>query len=344
MIHDTSIVRVPASYRAMAFDGSTRLQPVELPLGAPGVHELLLRVHTCGVCRTDLHLVDGELATSTRPVVPGHQIVGTVIARGAEVCAFEIGDRIGASWLHDSCLRCRWCEGGRENLCPDARFTGLHTHGGYATHARVDARFCMPLPPGYDDVHAAPLLCAGLIGYRALRAAGVDARRIGVYGFGAAGHLVAQAAIAQGREVYAFTRDGDVEAQALARRLGATWAGASDAPSPVPLDAAVLFAPIGALVPKALADVAPGGTVVCGGIHMSDIPSFPYRVLWGERTIRSIANLTRADGTGFMALAERVKFDCETEVFALADANEALDRLRGGRITGAAVLDCSIAP
>ena len=177
MIHDASIVRVPASYRAMAFDGSTRLQPVELPLGAPDAHELLLRVHTCGVCRTDLHLVDGELATPTRPVVPGHQIVGTVIARGAEVCAFEIGDRIGASWLHDSCLRCRWCEGGRENLCPDARFTGLHTHGGYATHARVDARFCMPLPPGYDDVHAAPLLCAGLIGYRALRAAGVAAQQ-----------------------------------------------------------------------------------------------------------------------------------------------------------------------
>lgn len=344
MIHDASIPRVPASYRAMAFDGAARLRPVELPLGAPGAHEVLLRVHTCGVCRTDLHLVDGDLAPPTRPVVPGHQIVGTVIARGSAVVAFDIGDRIGASWLHDSCLSCRWCDTGRENLCPDARFTGLHTHGGYATHARVDARFCMPLPPGYDDVHAAPLLCAGLIGYRALRAAGEEARRIGVYGFGAAGHLVAQAAIAEGREVYAFTRDGDVEAQALARRLGASWAGASDAPSPVPLDAAVLFAPIGALVPKALADVAPGGTVVCGGIHMSDIPSFPYRVLWGERTIRSIANLTRADGIGFMALAEQVKFDCETEVFALGDANEALDRLRGGRITGAAVLDCSIAP
>jgi propanol-preferring alcohol dehydrogenase len=335
---------LPATFRAMAFDGSSRLRPIELPLAAPGPHGLVLRVSACGVCRTDLHVVDGELVPPSLPLVPGHEIVGTVVGRGAEVAGFDLGDRVGAVWLRDTCLHCRWCDAGRENLCRSARFNGLHAHGGYATHAVVDARFCVPLPGRYDDVHAAPLLCAGLIGYRALRAAGDDARRIGIYGFGAAGHLLAQAAIHEGREVFAFTRAGDAAAQALARRLGAAWAGDSTQPAPVELDAAILFAPVGSLVPKALTDVAPGGTVVCGGIHMSDIPSFPYRILWEERVVRSIANLTRADATGFMALAARAPLDCATETFALADANEALGRLRGGRITGAAVLDCSAAP
>jgi propanol-preferring alcohol dehydrogenase len=334
----------PPTFRAMAFDGGRRLRAVELPLAPPGPHELVLRVRTCGVCRTDLHLVDGDLAPPRLPIVPGHEIVGTVLARGGAVTAFEVGDRVGAAWLHDTCLRCRWCDAGRENLCRDARFTGLHAHGGFATHASVDARFCVALPDRYDDVRAAPLLCAGLIGWRTLRMAGDDARRIGIYGFGAAGHLVAQAAIHQGREVWAFTRAGDADAQALALRLGARWAGDSAQPSPEPLDAALLFAPDGTLVPKALQDLAPGGTVVCGGIHMSEIPAFPYRILWEERAVRSVANLTRADATGFMALAAGAGLEIETEVFALADANEALDRLRDGRITGAAVLDCRTPP
>jgi propanol-preferring alcohol dehydrogenase len=335
---------IPAHFRAMAFDGGARLRAVELPMPVPGPWQLLLRVHTCGVCRTDLHLVDGDLRPPALPVVPGHEIVGTVLARGARAAGFAPGARVGAAWLHDTCLHCRWCDAGRENLCRDARFNGLHVHGGYATHALVDVRFSVHLPAGYDDVQVAPLLCAGLIGYRALRAAGDDARRIGVYGFGAAGHLVAQAAIAEGREVWAFTRAGDTAAQALALTLGARWAGDSTQPAPEPLDAALLFAPVGALVPKALVDVLPGGTVVCGGIHMSDIPSFPYRILWEERTIRSIANLTRADATGFMQLAARVPFSCSTETFALADANRAIEALREGRITGAAVLDCSVGP
>jgi propanol-preferring alcohol dehydrogenase len=335
---------IPATFRAMAFDGGPRLRAVTLPLAPPGPHELLMRVSTCGVCRTDLHLVDGDLVPDALPRVPGHEIVGTVIARGERARGYAIGERVGAAWLHDTCLRCRWCEGGRENLCREARFTGLHVDGGFATHVRVDARFCVPIPETYDDVQAAPLLCAGLIGFRALRAAGGDARRIGIYGFGAAGHLVAQAARHEGREVFAFTRDGDRAAQALARSLGARWAGGSGEPAPEPLDAAILFAPVGALVPKALADVAPGGTVVCGGIHMSDIPSFPYRILWEERVVRSIANLTRADATGFMQLAARTRFVSTTETFALADADEALARLRDGRLTGAAVLDCTVAP
>lgn len=334
---------IPDRFHAMAFDGSPSLRPVELPLPPPGPHELVMRVHVCGVCRTDLHVVDGDLRPPTLPIVPGHEIVGTVIAVGSRADGWRVGERVGAAWMRSTCLHCRWCDTGRENLCADARFNGLHAHGGYATHAVVDARFAVPLPDGYDDVQAAPLLCAGLIGYRALRAAG-DAARLGIYGFGAAGHLVAQMAIAEGRSVYAFTRAGDADAQALAQRLGAAWAGASEAPAPVPLDAAILFAPVGALVPKALGDLAPGGTVVCGGIHMSDVPAFPYRILWQERSIRSIANLTRADASGFMALAAHTPIRCETRVFPLAAANDALDALRSGRLTGAAVLDCSRAP
>ena len=336
---------LPATYRAMAFDGrDRRLRPIELPLAPPGPHQLVLRVRTCGVCRTDLHLVDGDLVPPALPIVPGHEIVGTVLARGAAVQAFAIGDRVGAAWLHGTCLHCRWCDSGRENLCRDARFNGLHVHGGYATHAVVDARFCVALPERYDDVQAAPLLCAGLIGFRTLGLAGGDPRRIGIYGFGAAGHLIAQVAVHDGREVHAFTRPGDAAAQALARRVGATWAGDAGQPSPVPLDAALIFASAGELVPKALADLLPGGTVVCGGIHMTDIPTFPYRLLWEERVVRSVANLTRADATGFMAVAARVPLEIATETWPLADANRALDRLRDGRLSGAAVLDCSIAP
>jgi propanol-preferring alcohol dehydrogenase len=336
---------LPATYRAMAFDGHDRhLRPIELPLAAPGAHQLVLRVRTCGVCRTDLHLVDGDLAPPALPIVPGHEIVGTVLARGSAVSGFAIGDRVGAAWLHDTCLRCRWCDSGRENLCREARFNGLHVHGGYATHAVVDARFCVALPERYDDVRAAPLLCAGLIGFRTLGLAGSDPQRIGIYGFGAAGHLIAQVAAHDGREVYAFTRPGDATAQALARRVGACWAGDSTRPSPVPLDAALIFASAGELVPKALADLLPGGTVVCGGIHMSDIPAFPYRLLWEERVVRSVANLTRADANGFMAVAARVPLAITTETYALADANRALDRLRDGRLSGAAVLDCSTPP
>ncbi len=329
---------LPATFRAMAFDGGRRLRPIELPLAPPGPHELVIRVRTCGVCRTDLHVVDGELAPPRLPIVPGHEIVGTVLARGASVTAFEPGDRVGAAWLHDTCLHCRRCDAGRENLCPDARFNGLHAHGGFATHATVDARFCVPLPARYDDVRAAPLLCAGLIGYRTLRMAGDDARRIGVYGFGAAGHLVAQAAIREGREVYAFTRDGDAAAQALALLLGARWAGGASAPAPVPLDAALLFAPVGALVPKALADLARGGTVVCAGIHMSDIPAFPYAILWHERRVVSVANLTRADGEAFVALAARIPIRTQTTAYPLERANDALADLKSGALTGAAVL------
>ena len=335
------LASLPETFEAMAFDGGVALSWRRFPLRAPGPHELLVRVRACGVCRTDLHIVDGELAPPALPVVPGHEVVGTVLACGSLAEGFAVGDRVGVAWLHDTCLHCRWCDSGRENLCPDARFTGLHVHGGYATHALADARFCLHVPPAYGDVEATPLLCAGLIGFRALRAAGDDARRIGIYGFGAAGHLVAQAALHEGREVFAFTRPGDEAAQALARSLGASWAGDSSQPAPQPLDAALLFAPLGALVPKALLDVAPGGTVVCGGIHMSDIPSFPYRILWQERCVRSIANLTRADGTGFMQMAERFRFRVQTETYTLRDANFALAQLRSGSITGAAVLDCT---
>jgi alcohol dehydrogenase, propanol-preferring len=336
----TESLPLPTAADAMAFVGRPTLEPHSVPIRPPLGHQLLLRVHACGVCRTDLHIVDGDLNPPRLPVVPGHEVVGSVLATGPDAQGFRVGDRVGVAWLHDTCLACRWCGSGRENLCPDARFTGLQADGGYATHMLADARFCLHLPPGYDDIAAAPLLCAGLIGYRALRAAGDAARRIGIYGFGAAGHLVAQTAIHQGREVYAFTRRGDDAAQALALALGAAWAGDSTQAAPVPLEAAILFAPVGALVPKALEDVEPGGTVVCGGIHMTDIPSFPYRLLWQERTVRSIANLTRADGSEFMALAAQFRLQVETTRFALRDANEALAQLRDGRLTGAAVLDC----
>lgn len=306
------------------------------PVPVPGAGKVLIQVRACAVCRTDLHIVDGELPTLTLPRVPGHEIVGTVTAVGPGV-ALAVGTRVGVPWLASTCGHCDYCRSGRENLCADARFTGCHVDGGYAEFALADHRYCLALPDSLDDVHAAPLLCAGLIGYRALRLTGA-ARRIGLYGFGAAAHLVAQLAIAQGREVYAFVRPGDLDAERFARSLGAKWAGASDAAPPIPLDAAIIFAPVGALVPAALAAVARGGTVVCAGIHMSDIPQFPYSLLWGERSLVSVANLTRLDGEEFMALAATLDLRPEVEVHPLAEANLALARLRAGQVSGAAVL------
>jgi len=324
--------------RAMVFDGENpRLREAELPDPAPGEGELLLDVRACGVCRTDLHVVDGDLEHPKKPVIPGHEIVGTVAGLGAGVTGFATGDRVGVPWLGHTCGHCRFCADGRENLCDAPGFTGYTIDGGYATRTVADGRYCFHLPRQYSDVEAAPLLCAGLIGYRSLAMAG-DAQRIGIYGFGAAAHIVAQVARHQGRTVYAFTRPGDTAAQQFARRLGAAWAGGSDERAPEALDAALLFAPVGALVPAALRAVTKGGTVVCGGIHMSDIPSFPYAWLWEERRIVSVANLTREDGTTFMAIAARHKLEIETTRYPLARANEALADLREGRLTGAAVL------
>ena len=304
---------------------------------APGPGQVLLRVSACGVCRTDLHIVDGELPALGRPVVPGHEIVGTVVATGPGVERFRSGERVGVPWLGWTCGHCGYCASGRENLCEAARFTGYQIDGGYADYALADSRYCFAVPEPYSDAEAAPLLCAGLIGYRALVMAG-EARRLGIYGFGAAAHIVAQVARFQGRDLFAFTRPGDAAARDFALSLGAAWAGDSTASPPEPLDAALLFAPVGALVPAALRAVAKGGTVVCAGIHMSDIPSFPYRILWGERRIVSVANLTRRDGTEFLALAPRVPVRTTVETFPLEQANEALARLRAGRINGAAVL------
>jgi len=309
----------------------------EIAAPRPGPGEVLLEVSACGVCRTDLHIADGELEGGRLPIVPGHEIVGVVVARGEGAQRFAEGERVGVPWLGASCGRCDYCRSGRENLCDLARFTGFHRDGGYAEYALADERFCFALPPSYGDVEAAPLLCAGLIGYRALAMAG-DARRIGIYGFGAAAHIVAQVAVFQGRELYAFTRPGDAAAQAFALKLGCRWAGDSTGPAPEPLDAALLFAPVGALVPAALAATRKGGTVVCAGIHMSDIPSFPYSLLWGERSVRSVANLTRRDGEEFLRLAPAAGVRTEVRRYALSEANAALGDLRRGALNGAAVL------
>jgi propanol-preferring alcohol dehydrogenase len=323
--------------RAMVLEGPhSPLALSERNPPEPGPGEVLIRVGACAVCRTDLHLVDAELPGIRYPVVPGHEIVGAVAACGPGV-SLARGARLGIPWLGWTCGHCRFCESGRENLCDAARFTGYQLDGGFADYVVADARYCLPIPAGIDDVHAAPLLCAGLIGYRALGMCG-DARRIGLYGFGAAAHLVAQAAMFQGRQCLAFVRPGDAAAAGFAMELGCAWAGGSDQAPPEPLDAAIIFAPVGSLVPAALAAVRKGGVVVCGGIHMSDIPSFPYALLWGERSICSVANLTRADGIAFMELAAKMPLRVEVQVFALPDANEALARLRRGELTGAAVL------
>lgn len=341
--------------RAMVFEQVGRpLRAVELPIPQPRPGQLLLRVHACGVCRTDLHLLDGEVQIAQPPRVLGHQIVATVEAHGraadapasdrtktgrlapGELAAF-VGRRVGVPWLGWTCGECAYCRSGRENLCPRALFTGRDIDGGMAEHAVADERYCFPIPAGYPDEQAAPLLCAGLIGYRALRLCG-DARRLGLYGFGAAAHILAQVAAAQGRGVYAFTRTGDAAAQRFALELGAVWAGDSSEAPPERLDAAIVFAPDGALVPAALRALAPGGTVVCGGIQMSEIPAFPYELLWQERSVRSVANLTRRDAKEFLALAPRVPVKTHVTVYPLEEANRALEDLRAGRFTGAAVL------
>lgn len=312
------------------------LVPDELAVPQPGPGELLLQVSACGVCRTDLHVVDGELPGVRYPLTPGHEIVGRVVSAGADA-RFAVDERVGVPWLGATCGRCRWCREGRENLCEQARFTGHTREGGYAEYAVANADYCFAIPAGYDDAEAAPLLCAGLIGYRAWQAAG-DARALGLYGFGASAHLLAQLATAHGQRVFAFTRPGDAKAQQFALSLGAAWAGASDETPPELLDAAILFAPVGALVPAALAATRKAGRVVCAGIHMSDIPSFPYRLLWEERSIVSVANLTRKDGEEFMRLAGEIPLRVSVERVPLAQANEALARLRGGELRGAAVL------
>ena len=313
------------------------LESAELPRPAPGPGQVLIKVNACAVCRTDLHILDGELAQPKLPLVPGHEIVGTVAETGPGVDRFQIGDRVGVPWLGWTCGACEYCRSGQENLCDQARFTGYHIDGGYAELTVADQRYCFPIPAAFGDVEAAPLLCAGLIGYRALRLAG-EGERIGIYGFGAAAHIVAQVARHQGRRIYAFTRPSDNAAQEFARDLGAVWAGGSGETPPEPLDAALIFAPVGALVPAALAATRKGGTVVCGGIHMSDIPSFPYALLWEERVIRSVANLTRQDAEEFLALAPRAGVTTATQTYALADANGAIADLRRGAVQGAAVL------
>ncbi|HEX7085628.1 MAG TPA: zinc-dependent alcohol dehydrogenase family protein [Vicinamibacterales bacterium] len=334
--------------RAMALTRarSGRVESVTRDVPAPGPGQLLIRVHACGVCRTDLHVVDGDLPNPAIPVVPGHEIVGTVEGIGEGVPGFSPGDRVGVPWLGWSCGVCEWCRSGRENLCPAARYTGYQIDGGYAEYTIADARFCFALPGGYDDLHAAPLLCAGLIGYRAYRLAGASRSepdtgspmRIGLYGFGAAAHIIAQVAVHDGHVVYAFVRPGDETAAGFARSLGAQWAGPSNAPPPEPLDAAIIFAPVGALVPEALSRTRPAGTVVCAGIHMSHIPEFPYGLLWEERVVRSVANLTRQDAREFLAVAARTPIVTHPRPYRLDDANTALDDLRAGRFTGAAVL------
>lgn len=314
------------------------LQEREVPVPQPGRNQLLIRVHACGVCRTDLHIVDGELPDPKLPLIPGHEIVGTVVRRGQAARRFRVGDRVGVPWLGYTDGTCRYCRRGQENLCENARFTGYSVDGGYAEYTVAHEKYCFRMPAEYGDAEAAPLLCAGLIGYRTYRMAGETAERLGIYGFGAAAHIVAQVAVHEGRRVYAFTRPGDTEGQQFARRLGAVWAGDSTERPPESLDAALIFAPVGSLIPTALAASDRGATVVSGGIHMSDIPSFPYRLLWEERAIRSVANLTRRDGEELLSIAPRVPVQTHVQLFPLNHANEALARLRAGTIEGAAVL------
>lgn len=325
------------SMKAMVLERSgTPLQMVEMPLPHPQSDQILIKVAACGVCRTDLHIVDGDLTETVLPIIPGHEIVGRIVDLGHDVKRLKIGDKVGVPWLGWTCGACRFCRAGEENLCDRAKFTGYQINGGYADYTVADARYAFPVQ-GPSDAEIAPLLCAGLIGYRSLRMVG-DAERVGIYGFGAAAHIVVQVARHQGRKVFAFTRDGDREAQQFATELGVTWAGSSSQQAPEKLDAAIIFAPVGSLVPIALKAVRKGGTVVAGGIHMSDIPSFPYDILWGERTLRSVANLTRPDAEAFLDLAPHVPIKTEVETLPLAGANEALAKLREGRLRGAAVL------
>ncbi len=332
-------MRLPATMKAMVLHTPGQaLVYADVPMPKPGPGQVLVKVIACGVCRTDLHVVDGELPDAKLPIIPGHEIVGTVVQQGPGVHSFRLGDRIGIPWVGYTCGECQYCRINKENLCDRPKFTGYTLDGGYAEYAVADTRYCFAIPDSYTDAEAAPLLCAGLIGYRSYRMAGEEAKRIGIYGFGGAAHIVAQVAVFQGRQVFAFTRPGDSHAKTFALGLGAVWAGDSTEMPPEPLDAALIFAPVGALVPAALRATVKGGVVVCGGIHMSDIPQFPYQILWEERILRSVANLSRRDGEELLALAPKVPVRTEVEVFPLTSANEALSRLREGRIQGAAVL------
>jgi len=332
-------MEIPTSMRAMVLDSpQSPLKERSVPVPSPGPDQILIRVRACGVCRTDLHIVDGELANPKLPLIPGHEIVGTVARYGSNVSGFTEGEHIGVPWLGSTDGTCTYCRSHRENLCDNPGFTGYTINGGYAEYAVADYRFCFRIPPGYSDAAAAPLLCAGLIGYRSYRMAGEGVTRLGIYGFGAAAHIITQVAVHEKKKVYAFTRAGDEKAQKFAKSLGAVWAGDSTTAPPDRLDAAIVFAPIGALVPAALRAIVKGGVVVCGGIHMSDIPTFPYRLLWEERVVRSVANLTRKDGEELLARAPEIPIRTEIELFPLSEANVALDRLRSGRIHGAAVL------
>jgi propanol-preferring alcohol dehydrogenase len=338
MLRGTGAGAKPVRMQAMVLDRPHEpLRRRELPAPWPAPGQVRLRVRACGICRTDLHVVDGELPDPKLPLIPGHQIVGVVDAIGSAASSLAVGDRVGVPWLGTTCGACPYCRSGQENLCDAARFTGYHIDGGYAELAVADERYCFAVPEGYPDLQAAPLLCAGLIGFRALRLAG-EGTALGFYGFGSAAHILTQVARHQGREVFAFTREGDEAGQAYARTLGASWAGSTAERAPVPLDAAILFAPAGELVPAALRSVRKGGTVVCAGIHMSDIPSFPYQILWEERVLRSVANLTRRDAQEFLQLAPRVPVRTDVTVFPLEAANEALAALRDGKILGSAVL------
>jgi propanol-preferring alcohol dehydrogenase len=332
-------MRLPETMRAMVLQKPGRaLEYREVPVPPPNREQVLIKVHACGVCRTDLHVVDGELPDPKLPVIPGHEIVGRIVRRGEDVKSFDVGDRVGVPWMGYTCGQCLFCRTGRENLCDQPKFTGYTLDGGYAEYVVADSRHCFSLPEGYRDADAAPLLCAGLIGYRTYRMAGESAERIGIYGFGGAAHIIAQVAVYEGKRVFAFTRPGDTNARQFALRLGAVWAGDSTEMPPEPLDAALIFAPVGSLVPAALRATVKGGVVVCGGIHMSDIPSFPYNILWEERVVRSVANLTRRDGEELLSLAPKIPVRTEIEEFPLTEANEALNRLREGKLQGAAVL------
>lgn len=332
-------MEVPEKMHAMVLEVPGQpLRLVELPIPQPSLEQVLIRVHACGVCRTDLHIVDNELPNPKLPLIPGHEIVGTVVKTGRNVERFRVGDRIGVPWLGSTCGKCRYCLRGQENLCDNALFTGYTIDGGYAECTVADQQYCFHLPETYGFAEVAPLLCAGLIGYRSYRMAGENIERLGIYGFGAAAHIITQIAVYQGKLIYAFTRPGDKESKEFALQLGAVWAGDSTDIPPEELDAAIIFAPVGSLLTAALRATAKGGTVVCGGIHMSDIPSFPYRLLWEERVVRSVANLTRRDGEELLAVAPKVPVKTEVQVFLLEQANDALDRLRSGRIQGAAVL------
>jgi propanol-preferring alcohol dehydrogenase len=332
---------IPKTMRAMVLERPKEpLKLMDVPVPLPGPKQVLIKVHTCGVCRTDLHIVDGELPDPKLPLIPGHEIVGTVVSAGEKATRFRHGERVGVPWLGYTDGTCRYCRSARENLCDNPRFTGYTLDGGYAEYTKADQRYCFPIPEGYSDLEAAPLLCAGLIGYRsyhiALKEGNVE--RLGIYGFGAAAHIITQVAVHQGKEVYAFTRPDDVKAQDFANHMGASWSGGSDERPPKLMDAAIIFAPVGPLVPTALGSMAKGGVVISGGIHMSNIPSFPYSILWAERVLRSVANLTRRDGDEFLRLAPEVPVRTQIIPFPLKDANLALDRLRGGLIEGAAVL------